>query len=83
MERETANKQEIEMYETIMKLSAAFDEIDAELAVLDAKMDELENDWRGLTANDQIRYDMLAEAKQLVGKAMMFVPDDVEDYDRG
>ena len=71
------------MYETIMKLSAAFDEIDAELAVLDAKMDELENDWRGLTANDQIRYDMLAEAKQLVGKAMMFVPDDVEDYDRG
>ena len=71
------------MNETISKLSAAFDEIDAELAVLDAKMDELENDWRGLTANDQIRYDMLAEAKQLVGKAMMFVPDDVEDYDRG
>ena len=83
MVNETANKQEIEMNETISKLSAAFDEIDAELAVLDAKMDELENDWRGLTANDQIRYDMLAEAKQLVGKAMMFVPDDVEDYDRG
>ena len=71
------------MNETISKLSAAFDEIDAELAVLDAKMDELENDWRGLTANDQIRYDMLAEAKRLVGKAMMYIPDEVEDYDRG